>query len=246
MKAQLRIITRTEAESITTKRAEWCSALPTALREWCDNNGYHPRNKLGKELAIPDQSWANIFDPRGGVVSDISVYARLYVKTGLVEADPRRVPSRIRNAPRVPGRSYEEVRAWSEAQYNQWRKDYQALPAAVEPVQEISANGTGREPEAEPQTFGSLIDRLLANSEKRIALRVVEALRHDRDENDDIGKLADRLFRALVKYVDATPADRDRLMAEFGKTHLSRVFSLIRDLSSEDREVVLQLNQRRK
>lgn len=243
---QPKVLTADEVVRAGAKRAEWCSALATALRNWCDDNGYHPRNKLGSELGIPTNPWQHLFDATGVVCGDITVYARLYVKTGLAELNPRKVPSRIRFVPRTR-RSYEYVRAWTDQEYEDWKKDYRGSSSLVESPKEISAPvAISVQEQVEPQTLGSLIDRLFATSEERIAQRVVEALRQEREDGGDIGKQADRLFHSLVKYLDGTSEDRDRLMAQFGKTHLSRVFSLLRDLSSDDRETVLQLNQHRR
>lgn len=239
-------LTKADAARLGENRKQWSQAFASALRNWCRDNGYTSFSKLKAELGIPDGSWKHLLDNRGGVVGDVTVYARLYVRTGLPEMDPRTIPPRVRYAARV-GRYSEGKRVCTDQEYEKWRKGYQPPPTLVEgeppPDEVIPFTAVVRQPKAEPQTVGALVDRFLANSEERIARRVVEMLRQDREESGDIGELADRLFRALEKYLDGTPEDRDRLMAKFGKTHLSRVFSVLRDLSSEDRETVLQLNR---
>lgn len=257
----LQSLTEIERGSVNAQRAKWSNVLAEKLRKWCEFNGYIPRSKLADELGIPRDKWKHII-VGPGIGNDVAIYACLYLRTGLTEADPRMVPPRVRYAARK-GHYYADRRAWADQEYENWKKDYQppppltgsskktakstVPPAPKEMAQEVlPSNGTGREPEAEPQTLGAFLDRFLAIQEERIASRVVEALRQEREDGGDIGKQLDRVFHSLVKYLDGTPEDRDRLMAQYGKTHISRVFSLLRDLSSEDRETVLQLNQHRR
>lgn len=104
---------------IDEKDTSWARNLALALRAWCDSNDYFPRNKLRDELGLTDVQWSIIAaGSRNTAVSDISAYARIYRRTGLDLADPRKIPPRTRHVP--PDRSILEPRGWSEEEYQKW------------------------------------------------------------------------------------------------------------------------------
>lgn len=75
--------------------APWARTLGSALKEWCDRNGYKPRNLLGHELGIDHNTWDHL--TRGDtIIGDTypDIYARIFQHTLLPEADPRKIPSK--------------------------------------------------------------------------------------------------------------------------------------------------------
>ncbi|GEM_PF-7031588 len=135
-------------------RLEWASNLSVKLHEWCENNGYRPYSKLRRELDIVPVTWEHIMRGKS-VADDATIYARLYLRTGLSEVDPRTIPPRVTASPRAPGRYYEKVRAWTKEQYENWRSDYQGPPSSVEFSNKIPKPGVIQAPkQAEPQGQG--------------------------------------------------------------------------------------------
>lgn len=92
----------------------WANALSIALKVWCDNNGYKPRITLASELGITRNAWDHI--TRGDTIigdTDPDIYARIYQKTLLPEADPRKIPSKADGT----------VRRWPPEVLETWWRD---------------------------------------------------------------------------------------------------------------------------
>lgn len=107
-------------------KQKWAVNLAQALQKWCDEHGYKPRSGFGRELKIPQTQWQHIIS--GSMISgDPAIYARIFVKTGLSEANPCRIPPRNVKLPR--GGSAEVIRAWNNDQLQEWlQKNQQEVP----------------------------------------------------------------------------------------------------------------------
>lgn len=239
-------LTKADTESFETKRRQWVQTLTPALRKWCDDNGYIPRSKLATELEIPASKWKHLISGVS-ISGDVTIYARLHLRTWLREADPRTVPSRLRYAARV-GHYFEAKRAWTDQEYDKWQRTYRLPPRLVESQKETLISETRQL--GERQTVGAVIDSFLDGLVRaladQVAEKIMESLESRRESNNpvDIGTLADQLYEALADFLPQTPEDRDRLIHTHGKNHLARLYSLLRDFSQprEERETVLKLN----
>ncbi len=241
-----RQLSPTERENVNKNRVQWAEKLAAVLREWCTINQYMPRKLLAQELGILDNNWKHIV-VGDGLTDDISIYARLHVRTELAEADPRTVPPKALYAPRGLY-YYERAYAWTEHEYTLWlnRHGY-SLPREVQ----TSVPVTDELPDIRTLFEQLLLDPLAQRIVRALEPRLLKAMgsaigdKHPTAQSDDVGVLADKLYNALVAYVEGTPEERDQLMAKYGKTHLARVYSLLRDLSlpPDDREQALKVNQ---
>lgn len=117
----------------SAKRDPWAVALSEALRKWCRENGYVPVNRLAHELGIVEHRWQLIIGGKGiaegggkrGEKKDETIYARLYLRTGLTQADPRTIPSRKSYVPKTKSH-VDRVRAWTDGQLASYRETAEA------------------------------------------------------------------------------------------------------------------------
>lgn len=108
-----------------TRWRQWAETLRDELREWLNANGYgtgmQPATDFMDQLEIPYRVWQGIVSPTKPniSISNMEVYARLFVRTCLASADPRTIPPMPKKLPGNRGFTTVEV-AWSEEQWQRW------------------------------------------------------------------------------------------------------------------------------
>lgn len=133
----------------SAKRDPWAVALSEALRKWCIENGYVPVNRLAHELGIVEHRWQLIIGGKGiaegggkrGEKKDETIYARLYLRTGLPECDPRTIPPRKSYVPKT-GSYVDRVRAWTDGQLASYRETAEATGILVLVKEKGGGEGT--------------------------------------------------------------------------------------------------------
>lgn len=230
-----------ERGELVVDAEKWARELADVIRLWCGENGYQPMNLLAQELKIPEKTWSTVMQGRS-VVKDVTIYARLFVKTGRSEADPRLIPPRKRFIPANRG-WMSDPRNWSEEQWHQWY-------ATVDP------NGSNEEPEAplqgaprvlSPPTdlapsqttdiLSTLLDlvaskvaaglepRLIEQSE--ILGEILQALRTNKQRTgEDLSRLLNNVLSILQSAAVGTKEDRDAISRKHRKL-LGDLFPLI-------------------
>lgn len=99
---------------------KWANNLAVALSGWWPSHGYESGADLARELDIPDSAWNRISAGQAIVgKADPEAYAKIHVRTGLPQADPRTIPPRLKKVPTKDEPSWIE-RAWSEGKYIAW------------------------------------------------------------------------------------------------------------------------------
>lgn len=99
------------------QRLEWSRALSLALKAWLRKEGYTPAKRLATELGIDSSTWGRIASG-SGITQKKEVYAKIFARTGLREADPRSVPPIVITLPR----GGETIRSISmeESEFQEW------------------------------------------------------------------------------------------------------------------------------
>lgn len=108
----------------------WTERLYDAVKIWCSDNGYRYVQDLRDELEIPHNKWDTI---RQKAFTDTEYYARIFQRTGISEADPRKIPERLQFVPRAH-KNVVRQRAWTEEQYQEWLSIQGVQDSAVQPM----------------------------------------------------------------------------------------------------------------
>lgn len=108
----------------------WLKNLAVKLREWAAKNRYKPYSRLARELDIPISSWNRILNGYC-VVRDSQYYARIHVRTGLEEADPRTIPPDYKRIPK--GIVIEIPRKMTDDEWKEWRANYKEKATTRQP-----------------------------------------------------------------------------------------------------------------
>lgn len=215
----------------------WPHSLSVALKKWCDDNDYANRTNLARDLKIKETSWHHII--RGDMIAtDIEIYARIFVKTNLPEADPRTLPPIYRFG-------IEKPRAWSEAEFSRWLAA-KAPTKSSKPVKRPSSSSPsmvgltvgallgGRVEEIVNALAAQLGDQVADVVVARLALET--KLQADTQQQGDIGTFAKALLREFKRYMRGSSADRDALMKAHGR--------ILQDLYSDLRKLTAPAAQR--
>lgn len=96
----------------------WLTKFAEALEAWIIDNHYKSKAELAKELNIPLTQWGDLASGRH--ISNKGHYAKIYHRTGLSEADPRRIPAKKQYHP--SGSFYDVPRAMTEEEWQEWLK----------------------------------------------------------------------------------------------------------------------------
>lgn len=100
-----------------TDKNSWAAVLSTALQEWFSHTTYQSIAQLAHELDISESILRHIF--RGSAISDKpEVYAKIFAKTSLSQADPTTIPPRVFTLP--GGSTTTVLRSWTKEQYKKW------------------------------------------------------------------------------------------------------------------------------
>lgn len=99
---------------------KWAEELAEMLKLWCDENGFEVRTMFAREIGLPTHAWQTLLSGRS--YTNPEIYAKIFVKTGLSEADPRTLPPRTRFIPSTK-KLIDMPRAWTEEQFELWKKD---------------------------------------------------------------------------------------------------------------------------
>lgn len=165
----------------------WAKSLAEALGIWCSENGYLRKIDFAEELKIPPNVWKHI-SAGDGITgdSDPTVYARLFLKTALPQADPRLIPAKKIFMPKS-GQYGEIVRAWTDESYKNWLLTSEA--------QAIQANLSKRESLLNIQTSPALQQGMLTMEEILLGL----IMRGVNEANLEILKLLEASQESLAK-----------------------------------------------
>ncbi len=147
-------------------KPEWAARLSVALEKWCRDNGYMRKTKLGSELHIIGKSWSDI-SAGSSIIGDVGAYARLYLRTGLAEADPRIIPPR-RYYTRGRKVTVEKVRAWSEGEWQKWLRSEEAMVIKTSGKPSISKVAEARA-EVAQETLGGAVDAWIGILARQVA-----------------------------------------------------------------------------
>lgn len=170
------------------RKQEWAVRLAQALRKWCDEHGYTPRNRLGTQLEIPQALWRHII--AGNTISgDLTVYARIFERTQLPQAHPCSIPPRVVKIP--SGASMKLERAWTEEQWHEWLRKNR--PETQEPQlgrvaqkaqeavsmarfhKEVKEEMAKEEP-GPSVTVGNIVDGFIAALGRQLGTAIAEAI----------------------------------------------------------------------
>jgi hypothetical protein len=252
--AQISTLTVREGKSLSQKKAErqvlvmkdqvslrWADELSKALKAWCKEEGIAP-SKLAKILDISEGAWYSITSGRS-MSADITNYAKVYLWTGLFQADPRKVPQQ-RLGGALRGRT--SVRAWTETEFSTWLSHSVAQKLLKAKTQsgdtpKLPETGTGV-PTSVIEALGRLVP-LLQYFAKMVAKEVASLL----SDQANSGHSAEVLLSSIEKVLAGSVADRDSWF-EKNKFVLVELLPLLEamTLPSEAREKRLQLINRQK
>jgi hypothetical protein len=159
-----------------TEAERWAQSLSTALQRWCDTHGYEIRVYLADELAIPRTAWKRIVAGQAIVgEADPTAYAKIYVRTGLAEADPRYIPPLLKKIPSAE-EPVEVPRSWSPEEFEDWLNKLAKLGLSV---RTSTVDGPGETADSSTDLVARLAGRLTKelwgfmwsqNAEKRTEL----------------------------------------------------------------------------
>lgn len=200
----------------------WAMELAKALKAWCKTEGIVP-SKLAKILGIREGIWYSIISGRS-MASDALNYAKVYLWTGLAQADPRKVPPQKLVGVLI-GKT--KVRAWTEATFNTWL----GHPAAKRLLKLKSISGDA--PELEES---SGLGKQSSNKDDLIQ-KLVRALKLDVIESLTTEELMLALLASLDKVVRGTPKDRIRWIKEYPEA--TKLLIILDALLSKDVETIL-------
>ncbi|MEK7611592.1 MAG: hypothetical protein AAB486_04450 [Patescibacteria group bacterium] len=203
----------------------WAKALHVALKKWLRANDYISGAQLAKELGIGFTTWSHI--QSGGSLSLAENYARIYLRTGLAEADPRKIPSRVRAFPNRAPKT--EARAWTGGQYQAWLEKNRAKHRASAPVlPTVTALGGYQPTEADgiEVTFATFFAGLQA---------LMIRLQPGHADPNDLETLVARLKEHFDRAISGTAIDRDRFQTEYGEA-VKQLLNMADALTLPDRE----------
>src|SRR3989344_208144 len=108
---------------------QWAQNLRRALQDWCKANGYEPWSRISDDLGITPRVWDSFRHGQAVVErADDTLYARIFLWTGLAEADPRSIPPR-----RYKGITETlTIRAWEPRRFQNWLKSKEAQELIAE------------------------------------------------------------------------------------------------------------------
>lgn len=235
----------------------WAEGLSEALEKWCKRNGYSPRTTLCQELDIPKEAWGRI-SSGANVVTDIELYARLFLKTRLSESDPRTVPARPR------GNIADKLRAWSTKEYQDWLDSLDENPpgwykrmhgdeyAVVqnhktnEKVEEMATVRPIQKDSPSLGFFDTLIESMIEKAAERGAQKALQEMsRNSASSKDVIGSMINKLYNEAFKKLNGTVEERDELYDNHGTAMLRLInqLLLLTRQPSEERERYIQLDE---
>lgn len=119
-------------------RKEWASALSKSLKRWMHSSEFWTTTALAIALDVPHRQMRSILS--GKTISRTTeYYARVFIRTGLPEADPRKIPDRLQKMPHSPATLIKV--AWTDEAYVTWLqqegKKYLAVEAPTYPPEEV-------------------------------------------------------------------------------------------------------------
>lgn len=200
----------------------WAKALAAALKRWLKENGYKFGSQLANELKIKQTIWKHI--QGGGAVSTPDVYARIFRRTHLAEADPCALPPRRRHVPKQG--IVEETRAWTLAQYRNWLSKQGRAPEGKTPP-------TVAKPAEGP---GGVLEQLVSELQQtRRAVELLTQFLQPTGALDEVEILAQKLKARMDLAISGTAAARDRFQTKYG-ANVAALLALADALSEKERE----------
>jgi len=112
-------------ESTDENPLQWAENFAEAMKDWCDNNGYKTRTLFARQIGLSASAWGGLLS--GTHYTNPEVYAKIYLITGLKEADPTTLPPRRMY---IPGKKvYEYIpRAWTTEELDAYKAAYKKTP----------------------------------------------------------------------------------------------------------------------
>lgn len=180
-----------EARQIKAKSEAWARDLSQAVSDWCDRNHYRYKSNLADELGLTPSQLGHIIKA-DSISRDQELHARLFVRTGLKESDPRLVPDGYKI---TRGRLVRVKRAMDPAVFEQWyrREGYKwekpqqpSLSSLVEPI--LSEGGPIDSKDVPPSVSSEQLQFLSQKLDK--ALSELEEMKQQRSvPSDPLGGL---------------------------------------------------------
>lgn len=204
---------------------KWRQALASALKGWLGRSTYDSPTAFARDNGIEESTLRRIL--RAENVPGAETCAKIFLTTGLDEADPRKIPDLIRVSPR--GAKGYHTRAWTEAQYQSWLKKQ-----SVKGANERTAAATGFVSGTTPGTaFDALFFELQAT--RTTVEKLTKLLQPATADLAEVDLLAQKLRQHLDKAILGNAADRDRFQSRYGET-LSTLLSEVDALTRTERE----------
>jgi hypothetical protein len=221
---------------VQSERETWRTRLSIALQRWCEQNGYSVLKVLADELEVS-------YRILGGVVHGVNiargdVYAKIFFRTGLLEADPRRIPARVMATPKSSKKIIVSL-AWKEGQWQDWLRNMKG---------EEDQDASGDSPvEKVPVFQGSPATLALAEAIKEIVKEgVQEALVSGQENRMSTIEVIERLYEDLENIAGLPVEERERRGRAL-QIGLGKILTLVQAFTEEDvniREDVLRLRRK--
>jgi len=223
------------------KSKVWAKDLADVLKRWCEVHGYDVQKRLAEELSIPIAAWERIMRGRSVIgKADPQAYAKIYIRTGLPEADPRGIPPRAKKIPVGEGmKSIEVSRAWSGDKYFAWLMSVMKDPSHLAAYAREELLRNFLEVLANPEMIESLIQQFGREAETSPALFPhTEDWEVSDSDMESVAKAADKLAKALWPFLwgdsDSDAEMRTQLMRAVGRSSLGEVYSMLNALVQEN------------
>lgn len=232
---------------------EWQKNLERELRSWFKKNGIMQPLPWAKKLGITVGKWGMIINSHG-ISDDPTIYAKLYLLTGLSETDPRKIPPRlnVRTAGR-PGKGQKRVmaeieRRMTEQEWEGWKvineSDVKALVSSEVPFKKSglppkkTAHDIPKSPPSisrpAPRVVDPIADPNLTREEKDVVSALVTGFLFGRRMNS-MGQQVQELVNVLGIFgvVPTVPEVREAgAEKEDIRVSIARVAEFFRKLST--------------
>lgn len=231
---------------VTKDKHPWAVDLASALKRWLKENGYQHGTELADELGIPRSAWSSISSAQA-ISQRVEYYARLYLKTGLEQANPTSIPPRRRIVPKT-GALNKVGRAWSEEQYREWMAK-QEKEEQTPVVPSFGGVWHNQSPAPVPgstvgSVLGGFIDSLVEQIVENLAAQLSEHLSGNLSPSLTslpTGQLIEELYIRLLALVNIESAEEreEALAAILSDIVRVREAAIVLTLPPDERELAI-------
>lgn len=247
------------SKRIKRKPDTFATALSDSLKQWVQENGIKYGTNLGDELNVKRTVWGSLYHGMA-VASNTEIYAKLFLRTRLPEADPRKIPDRQLFTPK--GKAISLPRNWSETEWLRFLVDQHinpsTLPAYMQPKGQIDeiqvvrketkpTSPRSSEQASLPPTLGAFVDEFVSKLAAQISAQIqlpgsiATASSPQFSAGGDISDVLKQFESILQKLWDSSPDDRDNFFDQYG-VYLGNIRFLLEPLTlpSDKREASIK------